>query len=62
MNIQEYCDTLGIEIDLKYYPNQGGRWCASFDRCEFKDRADSGILSTAHGNGKTPDDAISEFV
>jgi len=62
MNIQEYCDILNIEINLKYYPNQNGRWCANFDHCEFKDTASSRILASTYGNGFTPQAAIEDFL
>jgi hypothetical protein len=62
MNIQEYCDTLNIEIRLIYYPNQKGRWSASFYNCEFKDKAGSACLESTHGNGTTPQSAMYDFI
>jgi hypothetical protein len=59
MNICEYADSLNIEICLRYYPNQGGRWCADFDSCEIVDGC---ILTSAHGNAQTPEEAIEEYL
>ena len=61
MNIADYCDVLNLELRVLRYPNQNGRWCARFERCETKDAPDSGVLASPHGNGKTPEAAISDY-
>lgn len=61
MKVTEYCDILNLQIRLTYYPNQNGRWCATFENCEIKEHESSGMLSE-HGNGKTPADAIANYV
>lgn len=62
MNIQEYCDTLNLEIVVRYYPNQEGRWCVKFDNCETKDMPDSVGLLGAHGNAKTIHAAMEDYL
>lgn len=62
MNITEYCDVLNLELDVKYYPNQGCRWSASIRHAEVKDSPDSSILSSCFGDGATPENAIISHV
>ena len=62
MDITEYCDVLNLELTILYYPNQGGRWCADIKGAEIKENASSGILTSAHGNGPTPEEAIDDYV
>lgn len=62
MRIQEYCDALNIEIDATYYPNQSGRWCVKLARAEIKEKADSCIAAYKHGNGKTVEAALTDYV
>ncbi len=62
MKVTEYCDALNLKILLTYYPNQNGRWCVSFDRCEIKDTPASGVLCSAHESGSTPEAAIAKYV
>lgn len=62
MKITEYSDVLNINIKLTYYHNQSNRWCATFERAETKINATSGILTSEHGNGKTPKEAIENYI
>jgi len=63
ITLQDYCDILGIELNITYYPNQQGRWCASFgSKCEFKENEHSKVLSSTHGNATTPDMAIATLL
>jgi len=62
MKITEYADALGFEIDIKYYPNQGNRWSAQFANCETKDSKESSTICGTYGDGKTPDEAIRNYV
>lgn len=60
MNLEEYCDILNIEIRVLYYPNQGGRWCAAFEYAEVLEG--TSVLVGAHGNGRTPHEAMTEYL
>ena len=62
MKITEYADALGFEIIIRYYPNQSNRWSAQFDNCETKDSKESCTICGTTGNGKTPDEAIRDYV
>jgi hypothetical protein len=62
MNIEEYCDTLNIEIALTYYPNQNKRWCANFKSAGVKDSASSAMIRAEFVNGHTPEQAITAYV
>jgi hypothetical protein len=59
MNITEYCDAINRQIKITYYPNQGGRWCASLEDCEIKD---GNILSGGRGDGTSPELALIELI
>ena len=59
MDIQEYADAINVEIHLKRYENQDNRWMAEFPDCELME---DGCLASAYGNGKTPDEAIRDYV
>ena len=62
MKVTEYCDALNLEIRLTYYPNQNGRWTASFVSCEVKESPDAFVLSSAYGDGRSPEGAIAAYV
>ena len=62
MNIEEYADILNIQLRITYYPNQNGRWTASFEGVETKADASSGILDSTYGNAESPDEAINDYV
>ncbi len=59
MTLTEYCDALNIEIEVKYYPNQGNRWCAYFKDCETKSGS---ILTSSYGDAPTPSGAINNYL
>lgn len=59
MNITEFSDAIGCEIHVTYYPNQGGRWWASFEGAEVKGEL---VLIGALGNGSTPEEAIKDYI
>jgi len=59
MKLQEYCDTLNIEIRIIYYPNQDNRWSAAFNCCEV---SEGSMLISQYGDGNSPDEAIREYI
>ena len=58
MDILEYADALNLEIELRRYPNQNGRWTARFSKSETKDNIDDCCLTGTYGNGVHPDNAL----
>jgi len=62
MTITEYVDAINCNIKITYYHNQDNRWCASFEHAEIKDYKGSGILASTHGNGKTPNNALLDYL
>lgn len=62
MNIEEYADILNLDLRILRYPNQDNRYCAAFERCETKDDAGSGMLTSTSGNGNSPAEAINDYI
>jgi hypothetical protein len=58
MKLQEYCDVLGVQLNLTYYPNQKGRWTAQMEHSEVKT---GNFLSSQYGEGKTPEEAMKDY-
>lgn len=58
MKLNDYCDAINAEMHLTRYANQN-RWCAKFDRCEV---ATQGCLESVHGNGLTPEAAMTDYI
>jgi hypothetical protein len=59
MKFGEYLDVLGLKLTLTRYAGQGGRWCARIDRAEVMERS---MLIGAHGNAKTPNGAVNDYL
>lgn len=59
MELPDFLDALDVELELTRYSNQEGLWCARFASCEIKDDC---ILISAHGNGKTPVEAVNDYI
>jgi len=59
MNLDDYLDAIDVQLELTRYPNQDGRWCAHFESCEIKE---GGGLTSAHGNGPSPSEAIADYL
>lgn len=62
MTVEEYADALNLELEIRRYPNQDGRYTAQFANCDMKERADDGCLTGAYGNGKSPSQAIADYI
>jgi hypothetical protein len=58
MNITEYADAINVEIVLRYYPNQNGRWMAEFDDTYVME---NGCLRGSFGNGRSPHGAMMAY-
>lgn len=54
-----FLDIIDCSLELRRYANQDNRWLAQIERCELKDGS---ILSGNYGTGKTPDQAIEDYV
>ena len=61
MNIQEYSDVIQKEIKITYYPNQKGRWTASFKGAEMLVSNGFALLSN-YGEGLTPLLAMEDYL
>lgn len=59
MKLEDYLDTLNIDLEITRYCNQEERWSARFDGCEIKI---GGCLRSAFGNGHSPDEAIASYI
>lgn len=59
MTLQELAEIVGVQLSLIYYPSQNGRWCAQFQDTAV---AENGVLTYTHGNGKTPEDAMADYL
>ena len=59
MKFYDFLDCMNVELDLKRYPNQNGRWIAQINDAETKDGC---ILSGEYGNAKNPKDAINDYI
>ena len=59
MTIDELGDIIQADLVIRRYTGQNNRYCARFDDVEVKEGA---CLVGAHGNGRTPENAIQEYV
>ncbi len=59
MRLQDYLDTLNLQLNIIRHNNQNERWSAQFERCEIKKGS---ILSGEYGSGSTPDEAILDYI
>lgn len=59
MDITEYADVIGRELEIRYYPSQNHRFSAQFNGAEVKG---DGVLSSSFGDGKTPDEALINYL
>ena len=62
MKLEEFADIILKNFRLIRYANQGNRWSASFDRAEVKDTEHSSILMGSFGDGKTPSEAMNDYL
>lgn len=62
MTIEELSDVIEVNLILTRYSGQNNRWSCKFEYTSVKnDKADI-MLRGVHGNGKTPLQAISDYV
>ncbi len=62
MTIGELADILELELIIRRYPNQQGRYCAKFEGAEIKEDKHSSILISVHGNAYSPLGAIDNYI
>lgn len=60
MNLLDFTQTLGLKIRIQY-PDINGHFYAQIEGGETKEYAESKLLCSATGWGKTPDDALREL-
>lgn len=61
MNLCELADLLDVDIEIRRYANQKGRWTCNLERCETKETKESNLLYGTHGNGISVTDAIQDY-
>lgn len=59
----DFCETHGIELvarqrSKRSQPDESMRWYVSGERLEIMG---NGILTSTHGNGATPEEAVSDY-
>ena len=59
VNLFAFLDTIDCDLELRRYANQSGRWLAKIERSETKEGC---ILTGNYGTGKTPEQAIEDYV
>ena len=71
MKLEDWLDTLHIELLIKRYPAQDNRYSAwfgvfngefSWETGEFKQHVGDPMLRGKYGNGKTPSEAVQNFL
>lgn len=62
MTIEELGDVLGVDLVIKRRPDQGRRYTAAFFRVEVKENSSSSILAGEYGTGRTPNEAINDYI
>jgi hypothetical protein len=62
MKLNAFCDKNDLELELRRFANQKGRWLAKITGGEFKTTEGSSILQGIYGSGTTPNEAIKDFV
>lgn len=59
VNLFAFLDTIDCDLELRRYANQIGRWLAQIKHAELKEGC---ILSGNYGTGKSPEQAIEDYV
>jgi hypothetical protein len=62
MNIEELSDLMGEDLVIRRYAGQNNRYMAHFEHSDTKDDSDDPGLCGSYGNGKSPDEAIEDYV
>ena len=62
MTLSEYADAINAEIKIIRYANQEERWIADFEDAEIKESKTSGVLIGMWGEGKSPHEALANYV
>jgi hypothetical protein len=62
MTLYELQDVYHATIMLRKYSQQNSRWTAYFEDSEWKEYEDATGLHGGTGEGKTPDEAMSNYV
>jgi hypothetical protein len=58
MKLEKFADIIGVDLKITYYANQQGRFCVQFYNGELMH---NGMLRSAHGNGKTYEEAARDY-
>ena len=60
MKLLDYCDTINVNIEMRYYHNQDKRFMAHFESTEVRTGA-AGLLGE-FGGGHTPEEAMKDYI
>ena len=58
IKFEDFAEIIGVEIELRRFPLQNGRWMCQFKNTEVKGK---GVLIGVHGNDTTPDGAMAAY-
>ena len=62
MTLMELADFLDLDLIIRRYANQKGRFTAQLEHVEVKDTKESIMLGSGYGNGISPEEAIEDYV
>jgi CBS domain containing-hemolysin-like protein len=58
VSLEQFAEIIGVDILLRRYAGQNGRWMAQLDRAEVKG---DGVLIGSYGNDSSPSAAIADY-
>lgn len=58
VTLEQFAEIIGVDIELRRYAGQNGRWSAQLERTEVKD---GGCLVGAYGDGASPQSAMANY-
>lgn len=61
ISIYDLADILNLEIEIRRFPNQNGRYMAKFHGVHTANNETDGCMTGTYGNGKTPEEAVREY-
>lgn len=62
INIEDYADIIQADLIIRRYHSQENRYSASFEYSETKTCENSSILESTYGTGKTPQNAVKDYI
>ena len=59
IHFSTYLDIIECDLILRRHANQDDRWLAQIEHCDVKE---DGVLAGSYGDGKTPEEAIMDYI